>query len=70
VFYDETDHTLWFLDSMERKLYHATVTGKRIAGQDISVVAKPEALYLDRKAKMAWIGCDQTLFLYRIKLKI
>lgn len=70
IFYDETDNTLWIIDSKQYKITHCKLNGKIIAQQDIPMVRKAEGLCVDRNKKIAWIGCDKTGNLYRIKLKI
>lgn len=70
IFYDETDDTLWIVDSKQYKISHCKLNGKIIAQQDIPMVRKAEAICVDRNKKIAWIGCDKTGNLYQIKLKI
>lgn len=70
ICYDRTDKTLWICDSMQKKLYHCTLNGDLIAKQDINFVDKAEALAVDRKKNIVWIGCDLTSKLYKVKLKI
>lgn len=70
VCYDRTDKTLWICDSMQKKLYHCTLNGEVIDTQSIDFIDKAEALLVDRKKNVAWIGCDLTSKLYKIKLKI
>ncbi len=70
VCYDRTDKTLWICDSMQKMLYHCSLNGDVIASQSIDFVPKAEALVIDRKNKIGWIGCDLTGKLYKVKLKI
>lgn len=70
VCYDRSDKTLWICDSMQKKLYHCTLIGSVIAEQSINFVAKAEAVVIDRKKNIGWIGCDLTGILYKVKLKI
>ena len=70
IFYDDTDHTLWIADSKEQKIFHCDLNGSVIGVQSIPYVEKAEALMVDRKSKIAWVGCDQKSYLYRIKLEI
>lgn len=70
VFFDDTDATLWFCDSRQQLIFHCTKNGDVIASQEINYVPKAEALVIDRKANTAWVGCDQTSKLFKIKLKI
>ena len=70
IFYDASDGTLWICDSRQKKIFHCTTGGEVIASQDISFVPKAEALVVDRTTHTAWVGCDQTSKLYKIKLTI
>lgn len=70
VSYDNTDKTIWICDSHKKKLYHCTTNGDILAFQPIGFVSKAEALAIDRKAGVAWIGSDDSGELYRVKLKI
>jgi len=70
IYFDGTDNTLWICDSKQQMIFHCTLNAKVIAAQSIPFVAKAEALLIDRKNKIAWIGCDLTGNLYRVKLKI
>ncbi len=70
VFFDNTDNTLWFCDSQQKMIFHCTLNGDVIASQEINYVQKAEAIVVDRPTNTAWIGCDQTSKLYKIKLKI
>lgn len=69
-FYDNSDHTLWICDSQLHSIFHCTAQGDILASQDISYVPKPEGLVVDNSAHIAWVGCDVTSKLYKIKLKI
>ena len=70
VCYDSTDNTLWICDSQQKKIFHCKLNAELIATQSIDFVPKAEALLIDRTANVAWIGCDQTGNLYKVKLKI
>ncbi len=70
IFFDESDQSLWICDSYQQKIFHCNLNGDVIASQSVEFVAKPEALAVDRAANIAWVGCDQTGKLYRIKLTI
>ena len=70
VCYDRTDKTLWICDSLQKMLYHCSLNGVVIASQSIDFVPKAEALVIDRKNNIGWIGCDLTGNLYKVKLKI
>jgi uncharacterized protein YjiK len=70
IFYDNTDGTLWIADSKKQKIFHCDRNGEVIDDQNISFVKKPEALMVDRKSNVAWVGCDETGYLYKVKLKI
>ncbi|MGB3005503.1 MAG: SdiA-regulated domain-containing protein [Chitinophagaceae bacterium] len=70
IFFDASDNTLWICDSQQKKIFHCNLGGEVIASQAIDYVPKAEALVIDRIANVAWVGCDQTAKLFRIKLSI
>ncbi len=70
VCYDETDNSLWFVDSKKQMVTHCKLNGDVIATQKISMVDKAEALFVDRERNIMWIGSDETGVLYKIDLKI
>jgi hypothetical protein len=70
IFFDGSDHTIWICDSKQQRIFHCQRNGELIAYQDIDFVPKAEALVIDRPHNIAWVGCDQTGKLFRIKLKI
>jgi len=70
ICFDSTDNTLWICDANQKMLFHCNLNGQVIASQSISFIVKAEALLIDRTSNIAWIGCDQTGNLYRVKLKI
>jgi uncharacterized protein YjiK len=70
ICFDSSDNTLWICDSQLKKIYHCSLNMQVLGSQSIDFIAKAEALVINRTAKIAWIGCDQTGNLYRVKLKI
>ncbi|MBK9565639.1 MAG: SdiA-regulated domain-containing protein [Saprospiraceae bacterium] len=70
IYYDGSDKTLWISDSKQQKFFHTDLNGNVIAFQSIPYIAKAEAITVDRVAKIAWIGCDETGFLYKVRLEI
>jgi uncharacterized protein YjiK len=70
IFFDPSDNSLWICDSQQQLLFHCTLNGTLIATQDIDFVPKAEALVIDRAGNTAWIGCDQSSKLFKVKLKI
>ncbi len=70
IFFDQSDQTIWICDSKQQKIFHCRRNGELIAQQDIDFVPKAEALVIDRLNNYAWVGCDQTGKIFRIKLKI
>lgn len=70
ICYDETDHSLWILDSKRKQVSHCSVDGKVITTQSVDLVKKPEALLVDKTKGVMWIGCDGTGKLYKITLEI
>ena len=69
IFYDSLDSSLWIVDSKQQKIFHCDLSGNVLTEQSISFIPKPEALFIDSSSKMAWIGCDETGRLYRVRLK-
>lgn len=69
LFYDDTDQTLWIANSKGKVIYQYSLTGKLIYEQSIPFVQKAEALVVDRKNNILWIGCDYTGILHKVKLK-
>ncbi len=70
VCFDDTDNSLWFVDSKKQMIFHCTLNAEVIASQNIPMVKKAEALFIDRKNYTAWVGCDDTGLLYKINLII
>lgn len=70
TFFDDSDNTIWICDSQQKMIFHCTLNGELIGSQEISFVPKAEALVIDRAGHTAWVGCDQSSGLYKIKLKI
>jgi uncharacterized protein YjiK len=70
VFFDTTDNTLWFCDSQQKMIFHCNLDGEVLASQDILFVPKAEAIAVDRTTNIAWIGCDISSSLFKVKLKI
>jgi uncharacterized protein YjiK len=66
--YDASDNTLWIVSSKSHKLFQCSTTGQPLKVQDISFIAKPEGVWVDRVANTAWICCDQSGKLYKIPL--
>lgn len=67
--YDSYDNTLWIIDSKGPAFYHCTLSGKLIATYKIPFVNQAEALAIDHAGGIAWVGCDKTSTLYKIKLE-
>lgn len=68
--YDSVDKTMWLVDSKGPSFYHCTLDGKLIARYNIPFVKQAEAIAIDHAAGIAWIGCDSTSNLYKIKIEI
>lgn len=68
--YDPIDNTMWIVDSKGPAFYHCTLDGKLIATYNIPFVKQAEAIAIDHKGGIAWIGCDTTSNLYRMKIEI
>lgn len=69
LFYDDTDQTLWIANSKGKVIYQYDLQGTLLYQQSIPFVQKAEALVVDRKNKVMWIGCDYTGLLHQVKLK-
>lgn len=70
ICFDSSDNTIWICDSQQKKIFHCKLNAELIATQSIDFVPKAEAIAIDRASNIAWIGCDQTGNLYKVKLKI
>ncbi len=70
LYYDKTDNTMWIVDSKGPAFYHCSLSGKLIATYNIPFVKQAEAIAIDHTAGIAWIGCDTTSNLYKIKIEI
>jgi len=70
ICYDQTDGTLWILDSQKKRVSHCNSNGKMMNWQSVDMITQPEALLVDSNQKTIWIGCDPTRKLYKIKLTI
>jgi len=69
VCFDETDNTLWIVDSKRGNIIHCDRNANVLHTQSISFIAKAEGLAIDRQKKIAWVGCDSSSKLYKVKLK-
>lgn len=70
IFFDDSDNTIWICDSQQKMIFHCTLNAELIGSQEISFVPKAEALAIDRASHTAWVGCDLSSGLYKIRLKI
>lgn len=68
--YDETDNTMWIIDSKARAFYHSTLDGELLATYHIDFVEQAEALVIDHERSCAWVGCDITAKLYKIPITL
>ncbi len=68
IFFDNTDQTLWIVDSKQQNIFHCDLSGNLLSTQSIKFIPKPEAIYIESSIKTAWIGCDETGRLYRVRL--
>lgn len=66
--YDPTDNTMWIVDSKGPAFYHCTLDGQLLATYNIPFVEQAEALVVDSRDSIAWVGCDVTSTIYKIKL--
>ncbi len=70
ICFDSSDNTLWICDSKQKKIFHCKLNAELIGTQNIDFVPKAEAIAIDRASNIAWIGCDETGNLYKVKIKI
>lgn len=70
LYYDQTDNTMWIVDSKGPAFYHSTLDGKLLATYKIPFVDQAEAIAIDHKGGIAWIGCDTSSNIYKINIKI
>jgi uncharacterized protein YjiK len=70
ICYDDTDNTLWIIDSNKHEITHCNLQGQAL-GQPWSIpyVAQAEGLVVDREGGFFWVGCDTTSKLYKILIK-
>lgn len=68
--YDSVDNSMWIIDSKGPAFYHCTLSGELIATYHIPFVGQAEAIAVDHKAGIAWVGCDKTSKLYKIPIEI
>ncbi|MCQ2181137.1 MAG: SdiA-regulated domain-containing protein [Bacteroidales bacterium] len=68
--FDPVDNTMWIVDSKGPAFYHCTLDGKLIATYNIPFVEQAEALAVDHNGGIAWVGCDKTSNIYKIKIEI
>lgn len=70
LFYDKADNTMWLVDSKGPAFHHSTLDGKLIATYKIPFVDQAEAIAIDHKNGVAWIGCDTSSNLYKMNIKL
>jgi uncharacterized protein YjiK len=68
VSYDATDHTLWILSVMSKKLFQCTTAGVPLKVLDVSFITQPEGVCVDRTNNAAYICCDNSGKLYKVSL--
>lgn len=68
--YDPVDNTMWVIDSKGPAFYHCTLEGTLIATYQIPFVEQAEGLAVDHAQGIAWVGCDKTSKLYKIKIEL
>jgi uncharacterized protein YjiK len=70
VCYDDTDNTLWFIDSKSKKVYHCNLNAQVIDTQAVAYIAQAEGIAVDRATGYMWLGCDTSSKIYKVKIKI
>ncbi|MDE5636415.1 MAG: hypothetical protein K2I43_00080, partial [Alistipes sp.] len=70
ICYDSASDALWILDSKQKRISVCTTKGVVQRTYAIDFVAKAEAMALDRKQGVVWLGCDESGRLYRVRMTI
>lgn len=65
--YDETNDTLWCVDSKQQLLFNIALDGELLATYDVSFVPKPEGICVDYQRGVMWFACDSTGRLFSAK---
>lgn len=68
ICYDQTDDTLWILDSKGPAVYHCKQDLTLLGTYRIPFVAQAEGLEVDHRRSCLWIGCDTTAKLYKVSI--
>ncbi|GHV72392.1 hypothetical protein FACS1894201_01290 [Bacteroidia bacterium] len=70
ICFDDSDNTLWIVDSKSKKVFHCDLKATVLGTQPIAYIAQAEGIAVDRAAGYMWIGCDISSKLYKIKIKL
>lgn len=68
ICWDAATGTLWILDSRQQRIFCCTPAGAVLRTWSVDFVQKAEAMALDRRRGVVWLGCDETGRLYRVAL--
>lgn len=66
--YDETNDTLWVVDSKQSLAFNISLEGDVLATYDVSFVPKAEGICVDYTRGVIWFACDSTGRLYSAKI--
>ena len=66
--YDETNNTLWVVDSKQSRLFNIKLDGTLLATYDVSSVPKAEGVCVDYERGVIWFACDSTGRLYSAEI--
>lgn len=70
ICYDSVRGTLWVLDSKSKSIRVCSPKGVVQQTYAVDFVPKAEAMALDRKHGVVWLGCDESSRLYRVRMTI
>lgn len=66
--YDETNDTLWVVDSKQSLAFNISLDGEVLATYDVSFVPKAEGICVDYARGVIWFACDSTGRLYSAEI--
>jgi uncharacterized protein YjiK len=69
VCYDDTDNTLWIVDSKSKNVFHCNLSAQVISTQPIAYITQAEGIAVDRETGYMWICCDSSSKIYKVKIK-
>lgn len=70
ICYDAAGDALWVLDSKQMRIFVCSMRGAVQRTYSVDFVKKAEAMALDRRHGVVWLGCDESGRLYRVRMTI